>query len=156
MANPFVEKEVAKIINTENIKYPQNMALASAWIIANFKGENIKIFDVHKSSSLCDYNIIASAQNITQAKAMVDEISFNLKKHGMGLTSIEGMTDGDWILLDLGDIIIHIFQEYAREIFNLDELWKDFSQVEIPQEYYFEHAEVTSETKSEGSTDSYF
>lgn len=155
MANPFVEKEVNKIINEQNLEYPKNMALASAWIIANFKGENIKIYDVQHSSSLCDYNIIASAQNITQAKAMVDEISYNLKKNGMNLTSLEGLTDGDWILLDLGDIIIHIFQEYAREIFNLDELWKNFSQIDIPQDYYFEHAEVTA-VKEEDSTDSYF
>lgn len=155
MANPFVEKEVNKIINQQNIEYPKNSALASAWIIANFKGENIKIYDVQNSSSLCDYNIIASAQNITQAKAMVDEISYNLKKSGMKLHSLEGLTDGDWVLLDLGDIIIHIFQEYARELFNLDELWKDFPQIEIPQEYYFEHAELTA-TTSEDSTDSYF
>lgn len=155
MANPFVEKEVKKIITEQNIEYPKNMALASAWIIANFKGENIKIFDVKDSSSLCDYNIIATAQNPTQARAIVDEITFNLKRNGMHLISLEGLTDGEWILLDLGDIIVHIFQEYARDIFDLDDLWKHFGQVQIPQDYYFEHKEVTA-TNTEDSNDNFF
>lgn len=156
MANPFVEKEVKKIISEQNIEYPKNMALACAWIIANFKGVNIKIFDVGKTSSLCDYNIIASAQNTTQAKSMVDEILTNLKRNGMEMISLEGMTDGDWILLDMGDIIVHIFQEYSREIFDLDKLWSEASQVEIPQEYYFQNTEVAASEEEKDTSDSYF
>lgn len=154
MANPFVEKEVTKIIQEQNIEYPKNMAMACAWIIANFKGINIKIFDVANTSSLCDYNIIASAQNTTQAKAMVDEILVNLKKNGMELISLEGLSDGEWILLDMGDIIVHIFQELSREIFDLDKLWLGAPQVEIPQEYYFQNSEVMA--KEEDSSGSYF
>jgi ribosome-associated protein len=155
MANPFVEKEVKKIIQDQNIEYPKNMALASAWVIANYKGMNIKIYDVQESSSLCDYNIIASAQNTTQAKTMIDEIQYNLKRNGCEMVSLEGVTDGDWILLDMGDIIIHVFQEYSRDIFDLDRLWSEFDQVVIPQDYYFENAEVPAVTE-EDSTDNYF
>ena len=158
MANPYIEKEVAKIIKDQNIEYPKNMALASAWIIANFKGVNIKIFDVSSTSSLCDYNIIASAQNTTQAKSMIDEMLLNLKRNGMETVSLEGMTDGDWILLDMGDIIIHIFQEYSRELFDLDKLWENASQIEIPQEYYFQSSEQSGEVavSEEDTSDSYF
>lgn len=155
MANPFIEKEVNKIINEQGIEFPKNHALAVAWIIANFKGVNIKIFDVHESSSLCDFNIIASAQNVTQARSMVDEITFNLKKNGANVISIEGLTDGDWILVDMGDVIVHIFQEVSRDIFDLDSLWGAYPQVEIPSSYYFSNPEMEASGK-DGSTDNYF
>lgn len=155
MANPFVEKEVQKIISENQAEFPKNHALACAWIIANFKGVNIKIFDVRASSSLCDYNVIASAGNTMQAKAMVDEICYNLKRSGAKIISLEGLSDGDWILVDLGDVIVHIFQEISRDIFDLDTLWSKFPQIEIPSSYYFGQPELEA-AKKDGSTDSYF
>ncbi|MBT4790234.1 MAG: ribosome silencing factor [Halobacteriovoraceae bacterium] len=152
MNNPYIQKEIAKIVTANN--YPENMALASAWIIANFKGINIKVYDAKETSSLCDYNIIASAENEIQAKAMVDEIVVSLKEHNLELLSLEGMGNAEWILLDLGDIIIHIFQELTRDVFDLDSLWHDQSQLPIPQEYYFSQAEEIK--KSEPSTRDYF
>lgn len=157
MANPYVEKEVKKIVEELSSEYPKNIALAAAWIIANFKGINIKIFDVKESSSLCDYNIIASMQNTTQARAVIDELSANLKKNGNNIISVEGLTDAEWILLDAGDIIIHLFQETARDIFDLDNLWGVFPQVEIPSEYYFSSPEIEQPVaKQEDPTDNYF
>ena len=138
MSNDFVQKEMKKVVGS--CEYPKNMALASAWAIAHFKGINIKIFDVSKISSLCDYNIIASAENTIQARAVVDEIQNSLKENGAKLISVEGATDGEWILVDLGDIIVHIFQEASREAYNLESLWQDCPQVEIPSEFYFGQA----------------
>ena len=132
--NLFVLKEMKKIATSE--KYPKNMALASAWAIAHFKGVNIKIFDVAKISSLCDYNIIASAENTTQARSMASAISAGLKEEGHSMISLEGLSDGEWILLDMGDIIIHIFQENARDVYDLDSLWIDYPIAPIPAEYY--------------------
>lgn len=154
MSNPYIEKQITKIINEDGIEFPKNIALASAWIIANFKGVNIKIFDVQGSSSLCDYNIIASAQNVTQARSMVDELSPNLKKNGQEILSVEGLTDAEWILVDAGDVIIHLFQETARDIFDLDTLWQGYPQVQIPEEYYFSNP--SQEVKKEDSNTNYF
>jgi ribosome-associated protein len=152
-ANPFVKKEIDKLFN-ENTESPKNYALACAWIIANFKGVNLKIFDVNESSSLCDYNIIASAQNPTQARTMIEEIQNNLKRHGASVLSVEGLQDGEWILCDLGDVIVHIFQEVARDIFDLDDLWSNYPQIQIPQEYYFNAS--NSDSSDEDSTENYF
>ena len=152
MANEFVAKEVNRIFEQKEEK-AKNMALAAAWIIANYKGVNIKIFEARKSSAICDFNIIATAQNVTQAKTMIDEIQFNLKKHGAKSVHVEGVMDGEWMLLDAADVIVHVFQETSRDIFDLDSLWEDQPQVEIPQDYYFEHPE--SSTKPD-STDNYF
>jgi ribosome-associated protein len=155
MANPYIQKEVTKIINEQNIKYPQNLALAAAWIIANFKGVNIKIYDVTESSSLCDFNIVASMQNTTQAKAITDELTFNIKQNNGSILSLEGLSDAEWILVDAGDVIIHLFQETSRDIFDLDSLWKDYPQVQIPSEYYFGSAEVEV-PRMEDPTDNFF
>jgi ribosome-associated protein len=152
MSNPFIEKEISKIMSEK--KSPENMALASAWIVAHFKGVNIKILDVKETSSLCDYNLIASAENTTQARAMVDEIVANAKNHNVDIISLEGMGDAEWVLLDLGDVILHIFQEISREAYDLDSLWSEHDQLEIPQEYYFGQAEEVK--KPEDPTANYF
>ena len=158
MANEFVKKEVSKIFAQKGDDEAKKVAMATAWIVANYKGVNIKIFDARETSSLCDYNIIATAQNVTQAKTMIDELQANLRENGSQIISVEGLTDGAWMLLDAGDVIVHIFQEIPRQIFDLDELWSAFPQVEIPQEYYFEHQEMDEqkEDKKSDPTDNYF
>ncbi len=150
MSNPYIAKEVSKVIEAH--PYPENMALAAAWIMANFKGINLKIYDAKESSSLCDYNVIGSAENVTQARAMVDEIVKNFKDHDVEVISLEGMSEAEWILLDTGDVIIHIFQDVSRDAFDLDSLWSDRPQLEIPSEFYFGEAGQTAETKKTSST----
>lgn len=152
MSNEFISKQIEKILKDD--KDSKSFALASAWIIAHFKGINIKIFDTQKTSSLCDYNIIATAENTIQSKAMVSEIVKSFKVHGAEVLSLEGLADGDWILLDIGDVIIHIFQDISREVFDLDDIWRDSPQVEIPNEYYF--GEASPEVKPKSSSENYF
>src|SRR5690606_21352295 len=107
-------------------------------------------------SSLCDYNIIASAMNPMQARSMVDEIQMNLKNQAGAKTySLEGMDEAEWILLDLGDIIVHVFLETTRDIFDLDMLWKDYAQIAIPQEYYFASNDQMN-AKKDDSPENYF
>ncbi len=152
--NPFIEKEIAKIIEENKADFPKNIALACSWIVANFKGINIKIFDVQGSSSLCDYNIIASAQNSTQSRSIVEMLDAALRNNGQEIISVEGLNDAEWILLDAGDVIVHLFLDTSRDIFDLDTLWKNYPQVQIPEEYYF----GTPETQAAPSdpTSNYF
>lgn len=152
MSNEYVQNEMKKVL--ESAEYPKNMALASAWAIAHFKGFNIKIFDVSEVSSLCDYNIIASAENTIQAKSMIDEIQASLNAAGAKKSSVEGLGDCEWILLDMGDVIVHVFQDLTRDAYDLDSLWLSSPQVTIPNEYYF-GGEESDKTKSD-RTDNYF
>ena len=154
MGNAFIEKEVSKIINDKSIEYPKNIALACSWIIANFKGVNIKIFDVRESSSLCDYNIIATSTNINQSRAIIHEMTSSLRHNNKEIMSLEGMGDAEWVLLDAADVIVHLFQETSRDVFDLDTLWKEFPQVKIPDEYYFSSPQA--EASTEDSTNNYF
>lgn len=137
MANEYIQNEVNKVINNSSFEFPLNHAMASAWIMANFKGDNLKIFDLKKSSALVDYAILATAQNPTQARAMVDEISSNLKNNGAHIVSYEGYESADWILLDTGDVMVHVFNGPARDVYDLDMIYAKNTQVKIPEEFYF-------------------
>lgn len=136
MSNEYIDKEVDKVVNQAGFEHPQNLAMATAWILGNFKGLNLKVLEVKRKSSLADYFVMGSATNITQAQSMAQEISYQLKKHGQKILSKEGL-NSDWILIDAGDILVHIFQDSTRSIYDLDGLWSDSTQVEIPQDYYF-------------------
>ncbi len=152
MSQEFVAVEVDKIIKDESFEFPLNMAMAAAWLLGNLKGINLKVFNVSKSSSLSDYYVLASASNSTQAKSMAGAIQNHLSRNGMEFISKEGVADSDWILLDGGDIIVHIFQESARDVYELESVWTDAVSVKIPNDYYFssddaEAAENASDKK---------
>ena len=143
VARSHAIKAVDKIIQDKKTPSPKNFALASAWILADFKGINLKILDMQKTSSLADYYVLASAENTTTARAMAESIQFHMKRHNLPAQSVEGIENAQWILLDCGDIIVHVFQEAIRSVFDLDDLWRENPAVPIPQEYYFSRQEDT-------------
>lgn len=147
--NEYVQTEVNKVITNKAFEFPLNHAMATAWILANFKGDNLKVFDMRKTSALCDYSILATAQNATQARAMIDEVSANLKNQGAHIVSYEGYEGADWILLDTGDIMIHVFNGPARDVYDLDMIYARNAQVKIPEEYYFGKPTSTSNEKAD-------
>lgn len=152
MSKEYVAKEIDKIISDEELSFPKNMAMAAAWLLGNLKGINLKVFDVSHTSSLADYYVLASATNTTQASSMADDIVRNLKRHGMSFLSKEGVNGSDWILLDAGDIIVHIFLDAAREVYALEDLWLEAKPISIPQSYYFssEDAEAAEKLDNKG------
>lgn len=149
MANEYIQGEVKKVIENTSFEFPLNHAMASAWIMANFKGDNLKIFDMRKTSALVDYSILATAHNATQARAMVDEISLNLKEQGAHIVSYEGYETADWILLDTGDVMIHVFNGPARDVYDLDMIYAKNPQVKIPEEFYFAKPTTASNEKAD-------
>lgn len=148
MGREYVTREVDKIMLDESLAFPENLALASAWILGNLKGVNLKILSVKELTALSDYFVLGSAGNAVQARAMADEIITQLKRHKHAPISIEGVNNAEWILVDFGDIIIHIFLEVSRNIYDLDRLWKDASSINIPQSYYFSSLESEDEEKN--------
>lgn len=147
--NEFISKNVDEIADNKNLEFPENIAMASAWILGNFKGINLKVLDMRKTTSLADYFVIASATNSSQANAMADEISKQMKRKGQTVISKEGLNQpNDWILIDLGDIIVHVFDESAREAYNIDNLWS-VPTLEIPNEYYYSSDEGNQPTDEE-------
>ncbi len=150
MSREYVTKEVQEIFNDKNYESPLNIAMASAWIMGNTKGLNLKVLDLKNCSSIADYFVIGSAGNPTQAGAMAEEIAFQMRNLGIEALSREGFKNSaDWILLDYGDVIIHVFHEPARTIYDLDQLYKNALAIEIPVSYYFS----TPESARRGGND---
>lgn len=152
MSNEFINKEIDEIMEDKAFEFPQNSAMSSAWILGNFKGTNLKVLKMSKDFSLTDFFVIGSAQNSTQSKAMADEICFQLKRYNIETRSKESDQNAEWTLLDFGDIIVHIFVEHARSTYDLESLWSNSTEIEIPQEYYFDR-ENDLNSKSEGKSD---
>lgn len=150
MSREYVTKEVEAIYKDKTFAEPLNMAMAAAWIMGNFKGLNLKVLDLRNASSIADFFVIGSASNPTQAAAMAEEISLQMRNLGIEALSREGLKHStDWILLDYGDVIVHVFHEPARTVYDLDQLYKNSLNVEIPESYYFS----TPESARKGGSD---
>ena len=101
--------------------------------ISEKKGENIVGLDLRQIASFTEFFIIASGTNQRQVQAIADEINEQLKKQlGSRPVRVEGYSSADWVLLDYGDFVVHIFNQEAREFYDLARLWRDAGRVEIP------------------------
>jgi len=100
-------------------------------IIYNKKGEDIVIIDVSDVlKGVCDYFIIATSLSSEHARALADEIEFKLKKEkGVLIDHIEGYEKGEWVLVDIGDIVVHIFDKKKRVFFDLESLYEDDKKI---------------------------
>ena len=85
----------------------------------------IKVIDIEQVSSLADYFIIASGTNRNQVQAMADNVDEILGKAGYQVKQVEGYSTANWILMDYGDMIIHIFDEENRLFYDLERIWRD-------------------------------
>jgi ribosome-associated protein len=98
----------------------QEVAVAA---LEDIKARDIKIFDVRPQTSLYDTMIIASADSNRQAKALAGHVRDKLKEAGASILGVEGEEAGEWILVDAGDIVVHVMQPAIRVYYNLEELW---------------------------------
>ncbi len=89
------------------------------------KGINIKVIDISEVSVIADYFIIASGSNKSQVQALVDNVQEELDKAGLECKQVEGYNTANWILLDFGDIIVHVFNQEDRLFYDLERIWKD-------------------------------
>jgi ribosome-associated protein len=98
------------------------------------KAFNIIALDLREIASFAEFFIIASGANQRQVQAISDEISEQLKKQlNVRPIRTEGYRTAEWILLDYGDFIVHIFEEKSREFYDLERLWRDAKKVQIPE-----------------------
>ena len=98
------------------------------------KGEDIKIIDIHEVSVLADYFIIADGSNASQVQAMADNVEEALLKAGCECRQVEGYQTANWILMDYGDIIVHVFSREDRLFYDLERIWRDGKLVESLEE----------------------
>lgn len=95
------------------------------------KAMDIKVLDIKGLTTIADYFVIVSGSSTVQVKAIADEIDEAMGKEGCPINRKEGYTTGRWILLDYGDIIVHVFHKEDREFYNIERLWADSKEVII-------------------------
>ena len=99
------------------------------------KAFDITAIDLREVTSFAEFFIIVSGANAKQVQAISDEINEQLKKQLKSKPlRVEGYSSGEWILLDYGDFIVHIFERKQRELYNLERLWSDAKRVSLPEE----------------------
>ena len=89
------------------------------------KAVDIKVIDISRISIIADYFIIAGGTNIRQVKSLADNVEEKLDEAGVHYSHREGYSDGEWILLDYGDVVVHIFRDESRAYYALEKLWGD-------------------------------
>ena len=116
---------------TENIS-PKEQALIAARAIDDKKGSDIVIQEVGKLLNVTDYFVICTAANNRRADSIYEEVEERLRKEaGVKPISVEGVEDGKWILLDYGQIVVHIFLPEQREYYRLEQLWDEAPTVDV-------------------------
>jgi ribosome-associated protein len=100
---------------------------------ADKKATDIVVLDLRQIASFAEFFIIASGANQRQVQAVSDEIEHQLKKQlGTRPVRIEGYTSAEWLLMDYGDFIIHVFNKEARDFYDLERLWRDAGKISLP------------------------
>ena len=108
-------------------------ALSCALFALEKKALNVKILEIKRLSSIADYLVLASGTSDKQTQAIAESVKKGLKQFGKAL-DVEGLREGNWVVIDYGDVIVHVFQESTRRYYNLEELWNAAPILEIPEE----------------------
>ena len=97
------------------------------------KGEDIKIIDISEISIMADYFVVASGSSSTQIQALVRNVEENLHKAGYVMKRMEGDKNSSWVLLDFGDVVVHVFNREDRLFYDLERIWSD-GKIITPEE----------------------
>ena len=110
------------------------LAKEAVQILDKKKGMDLKLIGIRDISVLADYFVIATGTSSTHVKALADEVEFQLKeRHSIATEHTEGYRSNFWILLDYGNVIVHVFTEESRAFYDLDRLWQDGETVDITE-----------------------
>lgn len=107
-------------------------AVKAAQILDSKKASGIEILDVSANTVLTEYFVVAHGTSSVQVRALADNVEDKLAELGVEPARKEGGDSLRWVLIDYGDVIVHIFEEEARSFFNLEKLWADSKRVEFP------------------------
>ena len=113
------------------VRTEKMMAQNACKAIDDKKGQDIKIIDIHNVSVIADYFVIASGTNSNQVQAIVDNVEEQLGRAGFEAKQIEGNRNSSWILMDYGDVIVHVFDEENRLFYDLERIWRDGKVLEM-------------------------
>ena len=109
----------------------QEMVSIACKAIDDKKALDIKVIDIREVSVIADYFVITSGSNLNQVQAIVDNVEEQLGRAGFEAKQIEGNRNSSWILMDYGDVIVHVFDEENRLFYDLERIWRDGKVLEM-------------------------
>lgn len=109
-------------------------ALWFARLAVDFKALDLVVLDVTGLSSFSDFFVICSGKSSRQVQGIADNIQESLRKEGIRPLGIEGHREGQWVLMDYGDVIVHVFYEPVRLLYDLESLWSEARRVRCDRE----------------------
>lgn len=104
---------------------PLKLARRAVEIASDKQASNIVLLDIRGIADFADYFVLLSGDNTRQINALIEDITVELKREGTPVTHREGTVQSGWVLLDYGDVLIHVFSPEEREYYRLEELWRD-------------------------------
>ena len=104
---------------------PLELAKAIGEVLDNKKGHEVRVLHVEEKTSVADYFVLCTGNSGTQVKALAGEVDFKIEQRGVAADNVEGRGNNTWIVLDYGNVVVHIFSREAREFYNLDKLYDD-------------------------------
>ena len=137
-----VHSELKSMPGAESVEDLDDRIVTALRAASDKKGLELVVLDLRGIATFTDYFVIASGANERQVQAISDEVSEKLKKAGTAAARVEGYKNAEWILLDYGDFIFHVFVDKARRFYDLERLWRESRRVELPAEFVGE--EVSS------------
>jgi ribosome-associated protein len=123
----------AERVEIEEIQTPVPTWLMAVRAAESKKATEIKVLDLTGITSFADFFVICTGSNSRQVQAIADEVGMQMKQQARELPlSLEGYDQAEWVLLDYGDLLVHVFSPKAREYYDLERLWRSAKTVEIP------------------------
>ncbi len=104
---------------------PLELAEAAAEVLDSKKGRDIRVIPVEGKTEIADYFVLATGNSSTQIKALAGEVEYRIGLRGVDPDHVEGRDNNSWLILDYGNVIVHIFSRESREFYNLDKLYAD-------------------------------
>jgi ribosome-associated protein len=111
----------------------KDCALVAAQAAADKKATDIVVLDVAGALVITDYFVLATGANELQVHAIADEMEQRVEEAGLTVIGREGEAERKWILIDFGDLVVHVFQADTREFYRLEKLWGDVPRLELPE-----------------------
>lgn len=106
----------------------EQLVVLAVAALEEIKGKDIVTIDVREKTSVTDVMIIASGTSGRHVKSLADSVMMKAKEQGVAVLGSEGLDSGEWALLDLGDVVVHVMQPTAREFYDLERLWQSTAQ----------------------------
>lgn len=128
-----VKEQGAAAAKTDNCTEELDERICTALRAASDKKAlELVVLDLREIASFTDYFLITSGTNVRQVQAIADEVVEQLKKQGTRAARVEGYNSAEWVLVDYGDFIVHVFEDKARHFYDLERLWRDGVRVPLP------------------------